>query len=533
MCLLKPNERANNCTHEECKHAQMLNRPSCIYNPTPASKLTNIPMSANFAQQLQNQQKSLFQTVQIPENVGLPFVNCPKDILRSGLDDNLEDEEVFTLNKKKVKLDNGSEARPINLAQDYQTKNYIVNPNLQQFVINNNTGDKMLFNNPQLNNILTGGTPNNNNALKADNMQFMQVNQPFYVPYMQNGQSSNNGMNQNIVFMPYQQNMQQAMPQQSMQQSVQSPFQNFAQNIKIKPTMSFESSISPSANSGDNLPRDNNSSGFNVEEFMKGVQNKVVDLLFAQNKMLIDLREKNELVQDTLACLINEVNSLKQVVKQNNSEKSNNKLEQIAILPHMLETSREIATSETLLNHLYGPKQDFQYQIVFKNELSLPLYRERNFKFTVLLTDKDGNPVKNSNRIPLTLAIYTSENPPKFVDVNTSGNKILKGMIDKDLVDGSVTFDKIQIKEVTSHFRNGWVFFVVYPKATMTLNPLMAGANTLIINSNQIKPLVLEKVVVKAKRSKEKEEKDEKEERDQEMEQLGEGDDTEIYEPEQ
>jgi len=104
-------------------------------------------------------------------------------------------------------------------------------------------------------------------------------------------------------------------------------------------------------------------------------------------------------------------------------------------------------------------------------------------------------------------------------------------MIDKDLVDGVVTFDKIQIKEVTSHFRNGWVFFVVYPKTAMTLNPLMAGANSLIISTNQIKPLVLEKVVVKAKRSKEREDKEDKDDKE-ETEQAGE-DDTEIYEPEQ
>lgn len=335
-------------------------------------------------------------------------------------------------------------------------------------------------------------------------------------------------MNQSVTFIPYQQ--QQNI--QTMQQ--QSPFQNFAQNIKIKSNnnmMSYET-LSPS--SGDmSIPKETTNTGFNIEEFMKGVQSKVVDLLFSQNKMLIDLREKNELVQDTLACLINEVNSLKQTVKHNNSDKPFSKLEQMSIMPHLVESSREIATSETLMNMLYGNKQDFQYQLIFKNEFPLPLYRERNFKFSVLLTDKEGNPVKHSNRIPLTLAIYTSENPPKFVDVNTAGNKILKGMIDKDLVDGAVTFDKIQIKEVTSHFRNGWVFFVVYPKTTMTLNPLMGGASSLIVNSSQIKPIVLERVVVKAKRSKEKEEKEDREEKEMEAEINTNEDDTEIYEPDQ
>ena len=140
------------------------------------------------------------------------------------------------------------------------------------------------------------------------------------------------------------------------------------------------------------------------------------------------------------------------------------------------------------------------------------------FRFTVLLVDKNGNPVENSNRIPLTIGIYSSENPPKYIDANTSGsipsyishlilyigNKILKGFIEKDLVNGSATFEKIQIKEVTSHFRNGWVFFVVYPKV------VSVGSNSILLNGqnivspSKIKPLILEKVIVKAKKSKER-----------------------------
>jgi len=176
--------------------------------------------------------------------------------------------------------------------------------------------------------------------------------------------------------------------------------------------------------------------------------------------------------------------------------------------------SGETATTETLLNFLYGTNQDFHYQLVLKNDLSLPLYRERNFKFTVMLTDKNGNVVENSNKIPLTLAIYSSENPPKFIDANTAGNKILKGFIEKDLVKGTATFEKIQIKEVTSHFRNGWVFFVVYPKINATgNNNIMMGNNAFTVNSQKIRPLVLEKVVVKAKKAKDKDQGNDGEDR--------------------
>jgi hypothetical protein len=82
------------------------------------------------------------------------------------------------------------------------------------------------------------------------------------------------------------------------------------------------------------------------------------------------------------------------------------------------------------------------------------------------LTDIDGKLVKNNNKIPLSLAIYSSENPPKFIEKNTAGQKILKGYIEQSLHHGQCRFEKIQIKEVTSHFRNGWVFIVIIPCMT-------------------------------------------------------------------
>ena len=72
------------------------------------------------------------------------------------------------------------------------------------------------------------------------------------------------------------------------------------------------------------------------------------------------------------------------------------------------------------------------------------------------------------------------------------------------MVYGKATFEKIQIKEVTSHFRSGWVFFVVYPKVSSSGNIVTFDGNQNSINSQKIRPLVLEKVVVKAKKMKEK-----------------------------
>ena len=81
----------------------------------------------------------------------------------------------------------------------------------------------------------------------------------------------------------------------------------------------------------------------------------------------------------------------------------------------------------------------------------------------------------------------------------------MKGSIEKALLKGSASFEKVQIKEVSSHFRNGWVFLVVQPKLTndtVSGNHQDKGDN--VIDINKIKPLVLERVIVKAKKSKEK-----------------------------
>ena len=96
------------------------------------------------------------------------------------------------------------------------------------------------------------------------------------------------------------------------------------------------------------------------------------------------------------------------------------------------------ATTESLLSFLYGPDFNFQYRLILKNDLSLPLYRERNFqylspglshlipfissRFIVMLVDRNGNLAENINRIPLMISLYTSESPPKVIETNTSGD---------------------------------------------------------------------------------------------------------------
>jgi len=100
----------------------------------------------------------------------------------------------------------------------------------------------------------------------------------------------------------------------------------------------------------------------------------------------------------------------------------------------------------------------------------------------------------------LSLALYSSENPPKFIEKNTAGQKILKGYIEQSLNQGICRFEKIQIKEVSSHFRNGWIFIVIIPSMT-PLGSASTSSET-YVDYTKIEPLVLEKIVVKAKKLK-------------------------------
>lgn len=67
-------------------------------------------------------------------------------------------------------------------------------------------------------------------------------------------------------------------------------------------------------------------------------------------------------------------------------------------------------------------------------------------------------------------------------------------------MNGYCSFEKIQIKEVTSHFRKGYVFLVVYPKMPTFGNISSGSIQQNFVDFTTIKPLIIEKVVVKAKK---------------------------------
>lgn len=152
-------------------------------------------------------------------------------------------------------------------------------------------------------------------------------NNAIYIPFVQPPQT-NLGINNNYTSVVAQN-----------QQNVFTPLngaQMFPQNMRIKNTPSNNNNLisinSLNMNTIDSENRNNGGSNNNgsspssaptgsnnsngstnsaTEAFMKEFQSKMSGLLMSQNKMLLELKEKNDIIQDTLACLINEMSALK------------------------------------------------------------------------------------------------------------------------------------------------------------------------------------------------------------------------------
>lgn len=73
-----------------------------------------------------------------------------------------------------------------------------------------------------------------------------------------------------------------------------------------------------------------------------------------------------------------------------------------------------------------------------------------------------------------------------------------------ELKNGEAVFDRIQINEVTSKFIHGHVALVVVPAKPCNLGTSLIDSNEDGISFDRIKPLILEKIVVKSKKKNQK-----------------------------
>eukprot|EP01017_Pseudomicrothorax_dubius_P020158 TRINITY_DN22091_c0_g1_i1.p1 TRINITY_DN22091_c0_g1~~TRINITY_DN22091_c0_g1_i1.p1 ORF type:complete len:125 (+),score=7.32 TRINITY_DN22091_c0_g1_i1:554-928(+) len=97
--------------------------------------------------------------------------------------------------------------------------------------------------------------------------------------------------------------------------------------------------------------------------------------------------------------------------------------------------------------------------------------------------------------------LFTAENPPKCLSTTVTGNKVMKGKTETELLLGKAQFERLQINEVTSHFTKGWVFFVIEAIDKYPTRHHTRSDSQKMIHPQLIRPLVIENLVVKARNS--------------------------------
>ena len=140
-------------------------------------------------------------------------------------------------------------------------------------------------------------------------------------------------------------------------------------------------------------------------------------------------------------------------------------------------------SQEDLLLVLADQKHlQYDFELKLRSEVPNPAYKDRAFSLDLEVTSADGNGTLPEGA-EFKVLMFTTENPPKLVEKNTGGDKVMKGCTDFEATGMRVLFPKVVVKEVTSHYRNGCTFLVVVCKSSVT-----------------VRPLVIEKFVVKARK---------------------------------
>ncbi|CAK63971.1 unnamed protein product (macronuclear) [Paramecium tetraurelia] len=141
-------------------------------------------------------------------------------------------------------------------------------------------------------------------------------------------------------------------------------------------------------------------------------------------------------------------------------------------------------------------KHQYKYELKLSEDLELPCYRNRIFSIRFNLMYQDQICI-NQNKIIVELEIWTYDELPKKVSHNNQGESIYKGCQQAFIKEGQGRLNKIQIKEVSSHFPRGQFVLIIVP---VNDHGVIGNQKLGEIKKEWIKPLVLNEFVVKAKR---------------------------------
>lgn len=129
--------------------------------------------------------------------------------------------------------------------------------------------------------------------------------------------------------------------------------------------------------------------------------------------------------------------------------------------------------------------ENFNFFIKLRNDFPEAVYKEKGFSLVAFISDQEGQQLFPPGILNFIVELFTVENPPKVLKVNISGKKILRGTVEAPLENGEIRFSNVVVNEVTSHYPNNKFCFVVS-----------------CLNSDGIKPLVVNGVTVRARKHK-------------------------------
>lgn len=240
-----------------------------------------------------------------------------------------------------------------------------------------------------------------------------------------------------------------------------------------------------------------------ARDIFEDVQRQRILTLMNQNTLIMNsiISSQDSTQKNILRCL-EELKGFKTELNETNKSQ----LEKIEQLKEQKKHSNNFDNNPTpnaLFHHFFGSGHIYRYEIVLDSTIPSPIFRERNLIIKAKIVDiLTKQPIKNQNRLVFHLSLHTWEIPSNPILRNKSGNKAIMGDTEVDVKNGEAVFDRIQINEVTSKFIHGYVAALIIPanpsNVGTSLSDSSAGDN--YIDFESIKPLMLEKVVVKSKK---------------------------------
>lgn len=134
---------------------------------------------------------------------------------------------------------------------------------------------------------------------------------------------------------------------------------------------------------------------------------------------------------------------------------------------------------------------DYDYKLSLIDSLPVPICKGKYISLAV-----EVSPIilesSLTGTLSVSISLYTSDLPPALITHTVTGRSILKGNSSTMVVYDSklrkyIARFRIQIREVSSRFRNGWIFMV------------LSGTKDETNSHSVVRPLVMKRIIVKAK----------------------------------